>query len=84
MEDNKNNNRELPEVDQPSNEQGKSTLFAVITGIIMVTIYLGMAFLLVFTTLFVGKVPEWVRYMMGVVFFLYGIYRGYRVYVSRK
>jgi len=55
-----------------------------ITGIIMVTIYLGMAFLLVFTTLFVGKVPEWVRYMMGVVFFLYGIYRGYRVYVSRK
>ncbi|MBE6307567.1 MAG: hypothetical protein IJE18_03820 [Bacteroidaceae bacterium] len=84
MEDNKNNNSELPEVEQPSNEQGKSTLFAVITGIIMVTIYLGMAFLLVFTTLFVGKVPEWVRYMMGVVFFLYGIYRGYRVYVSRK
>lgn len=84
MEDNKNNNSELPEVEQPSNEQGESTLFAVITGIIMVTIYLGMAFLLVFTTLFVGKVPEWVRYMMGVVFFLYGIYRGYRVYVSRK
>lgn len=84
MEDNKNNNSVLPEVEQPSNEQGKSTLFAVITGIIMVTIYLGMAFLLVFTTLFVGKVPEWVRYMMGVVFFLYGIYRGYRVYVSRK
>lgn len=84
MEDNKNNNSELPEVEQPSNEQGKSTLFAVITGIIMVAIYLGMAFLLVFTTLFVGKVPEWVRYMMGVVFFLYGIYRGYRVYVSRK
>lgn len=84
MEDNKNNNSEMSEVEQPSGEQGKSSLFAIITGIIMVAIYLGMAFLLVFTTLFVGKVPEWVRYMMGVVFFLYGIYRGYRVYASRK
>jgi hypothetical protein len=45
---------------------------------------MGMAFLLVFTTLSVGKVPEWVRYMMGVVFFLYGIFRGYRVYTNRR
>lgn len=56
---------------------------SVIMGIVMTAIYMGMSFLLLFTNLFVGKVPEWVRYMMGVVFFLYGIYRGYRVYKSK-
>lgn len=63
---------------------GKVNLFAVIAGVIMVTIYLGMAFLLVFTNLFIGKVPEWVRFLMGGVFFVYGIFRGYRVYSSVK
>ena len=62
----------------------KNSLFAIITGSIMVAIYFGMAFLLVFTTLFIGKVPEWVRFFMGGVFFLYGIFRGYRVYRSAK
>ena len=56
---------------------------SVIMDIVMTAIYMGMSFLLLFTNLFVGKVPEWVRYMMGVVFFLYGIYRGYRVYKSK-
>lgn len=70
--------------EQDDSKPAKINLFAVISGVIMVAIYMGMAFLLVFTTLFVGKMPEWVRYMMGVVFFLYGIYRGYRVYVSRR
>lgn len=64
--------------------KSRTSLFAVITGIIMVTIYLGMAFLLLFTNMFVGKVAEWVRYLMGVVFFLYGIFRGYRVYASNR
>jgi membrane protein YdbS with pleckstrin-like domain len=59
-----------------------STISAIM-GIVMTAIYMGMSFLLLFTNLFVGKVPEWVRYMMGVVFFLYGIYRGYRVYKSK-
>ncbi len=59
-----------------------STISAIM-GIVMTAIYMGMSFLLLFTNLFVGKVPEWVRYMMGVVFFLYGIYRGYRVYKNK-
>ena len=70
--------------EQEAQEPAQLNLFALITGIIMVVIYMGMAFLLVFTTLFVGKVPEWVRYMMGVVFFLYGLFRGYRVYTNRR
>ncbi|MBR5002389.1 MAG: hypothetical protein IKY13_02620 [Bacteroidaceae bacterium] len=69
--------------EQEREESVKPSPFVIISGVIMVAIYMGMAFLLVFTTLFVGKVPEWVRYMMGVVFFLYGIYRGYRVYKSK-
>lgn len=64
--------------------QGPSSTFALVTGTIMTVIYLGMAFLLLFTTLFIGKVPEWVRYMMGVVFVVYGIFRGYRVYKGRR
>ena len=59
-----------------------STISAIM-GIIMTAIYMGMSFLLLFTNLFVGKVPEWVRYMMGVVLLVYGIYRGYRVYKSK-
>ena len=51
---------------------------------IMVAIYVGMAFLLLFTNLFIGKVPEWVRYLMGVVFFIYAIFRGYRVYANNR
>lgn len=57
---------------------------SAIMGLIMTAIYMGMSFLLLFTNLFVGKVPEWVRYLMGGVFFLYGIFRGYRVYKGRK
>lgn len=84
MSENIHDNEVDVTTEQDAHKPAKINLFAVISGVIMVAIYMGMAFLLVFTTLFVGKMPEWVRYMMGVVFFLYGIYRGYRVYVSRR
>lgn len=84
MSENIHDNEVDVTTEQDASKPAKINLFAVISGVIMVAIYMGMAFLLVFTTLFVGKMPEWVRYMMGVVFFLYGIYRGYRVYVSRR
>lgn len=84
MSENIHDNEVDVTTEQDACKPAKINLFAVISGVIMVAIYMGMAFLLVFTTLFVGKMPEWVRYMMGVVFFLYGIYRGYRVYISRR
>ena len=84
MSENIHDNEVDVTTEQDAHKPAKINLFAVISGVIMVAIYMGMAFLLVFTTLYVGKMPEWVRYMMGVVFFLYGIYRGYRVYVSRR
>ena len=68
------------------NEKAQSAPRAaiIIMGVIMVTIYMAMAFLLTFTNLFVGKVPEWVRYMMGVVFFVYGIFRAHRIFKTHK
>ncbi len=65
-------------------ERSKASLFRIVAGAIMVAIYLAMAFLLVFTTYFSHTVPAWVRYSMGLVFFVYGIFRGYRLYAGRK
>lgn len=77
-------NEEFDKDNNSNNMPAKVSVFAVIMGCIMVTIYMGMAFLLLFTNLFIGKMPEWVRYLMGVVFFVYGIFRGYRVYKSNR
>lgn len=65
----------------PAKEKGHVIL--IIMGLIMVAVYMGMSFLLLFTTFFQGAMPAWVRYTMGVVFFGYGVFRGFRVYKSR-
>ena len=80
MQENNNNTESQREESTPQ----RPAVVAMIMGGIMVAIYMGMAFLLTFTTLFVGKMPEWVRYMMGAVFFVYGIFRAYRVYKSHR
>ena len=80
MQENNNNTEPQREESTPQ----RPAVMAMIMGGIMVAIYMGMAFLLTFTTLFVGKMPEWVRYMMGAVFFVYGIFRAYRVYKSHR
>ncbi len=51
----------------------------VLLGIMMIAIYLGMSYLLLATSLF-SNLYDWVRYMMGAVFFVYGIFRGYRLF----
>lgn len=77
-------NEDLQKEYDNENAPRKAPIFAIIMGCIMVLIYMGMAFLLLFTSLFFGKMPEWVRYLMGVVFFVYGVFRGYRVYKSNR
>lgn len=47
-------------------------------GIFMVIIYLGMASLLVFSNMF--DIREPFRIIIGILFFLYGIFRGYRIW----
>ena len=49
----------------------------VVFGMIMIAIYLGMAYLLLFTSLF-SNLYDIVRYIMGGVFAVYGVFRGYR------
>ena len=46
-------------------------------------IYLGMAYLLLFTSLF-SNLYDIVRYIMGGVFAVYGVFRGYRLFVGMK
>ena len=55
----------------------------IVLGMVMIAIYLGMAYLLLFTTFF-SNLHDIVRYIMGVVFALYGIFRGYRLFVGMK
>ena len=52
-------------------------------GIFMLIFYLGMAYLLLFTTFF-SNLYDIVRYIMGVVFAVYGVFRGYRLFVGMK
>lgn len=56
----------------------------VVFGMIMIAIYLGMAYLLLFTSLFSNLYDIIVRYIMGGVFAVYGVFRGYRLFVGMK
>ncbi len=55
----------------------------IVFGMIMIAIYLGMAYLLLFTSLF-SNLYDIVRYIMGGVFAVYGVFRGYRLFVGMK
>ena len=55
----------------------------VVFGMIMIAIYLGMAYLLLFTSLF-SNLYDIVRYIMGGGFAVYGELRGYRLFVGMK
>ena len=55
----------------------------VVFGMILIAIYLGMAYLLLFTSLF-SNLYDIVRYIMGGVFAVYGVFRGYRLFVGMK
>ena len=58
--------------------------FFYLFGFFMMLVYWGMAFCLLFTTLFVDRIaPSW-RYMIGIVFFAYGVWRFVRQLRSRK
>ena len=55
----------------------------VVFGMIMIAIYLCMAYLLLFTWVF-SNLYDIVRYIMGGVFAVYGVFRGYRLFVGMK
>lgn len=53
-------------------------------GIFMVIIYLGMTFLLVFTNLFNENMSFPMRITVGILFFCYTLFRGYRLIKDSK
>lgn len=53
-------------------------------GIFMVMIYLGMTFLLVFTNLFNENMSFPMRITVGILFFYYTLFRGYRLIKDGK
>ncbi|SCD19812.1 putative membrane protein [Proteiniphilum saccharofermentans] len=54
--------------------------FSLVRGIMMVIVYVSVAYLLVFTPLFRGSIPAGIRIAFGVIFTAYGILRGYRLW----
>ena len=53
-------------------------------GIFMVMIYLGMTFLLVFTNLFNENMSFPMRITVGILFFCFTLFRGYRLIKDGK
>lgn len=74
----------------PEEEEGREVVptprkaVALGFGIFMIIIYVGMAVLLFMN--FFGWDPQWtwVRYFIGVVLVLYGIFRAYRYIINYK
>lgn len=60
------------------NKQSKSPI-RKIYGIFMVIFYLCVSILMVFTPIF-DSVHIAIRIIMGILFFVYGIFRGYRMW----
>ncbi len=65
-------------------EQKKNNM-RLIWGIIIVSIYLIIAFIFVFAPNSIFKDNTWViRIAMGILLFLYGLFRGYRLWKDMK
>lgn len=54
--------------------------FKLIWGMMMIIIYLSVSYLLVFTPMFKESIPSAIRIAFGVIFTVYGILRGYRLW----
>ncbi len=54
------------------------SLVMYLFGIFMLVFYLGMAYLLLFSKVLAERMSPTVRYVMGGVFLIYGLFRLYR------
>ncbi|MDR1653552.1 MAG: hypothetical protein LBS01_07910 [Prevotellaceae bacterium] len=58
--------------------------FRPVFGILMVIVYLSMAYMLVFTNIFADTLYKPLRIIFSVVFSVYGVFRGYRLWKDKK
>ncbi|WP_101689656.1 hypothetical protein [Dysgonomonas massiliensis] len=63
------------------NKNKKSLRF--VWSFVMIFVYLSVAYMLTQTKIF-ENISETIRYAMAVVFAVYGIFRGYRLYKHGK
>ncbi|HBL71795.1 MAG TPA: hypothetical protein DD409_02225 [Bacteroidales bacterium] len=57
--------------------------FRLVWGLLMVIIYLGMCYMLIFTSLFDTFSPT-LRYIFGGIFLLYGVFRAFKIWQNRR
>ncbi len=58
--------------------------FPLLVGTLIILIYFLMAYMLVCSKFFAEDFSELVRYSLGGIFFVYAIYRTYRLYAGTK
>lgn len=47
-------------------------------GLFMILFYVGLSYIMIFSPIFVERISAPMRYGLGALFFIYGIFRGYR------
>lgn len=76
MNDNQINSTESKNTPQ----RKKATMrWGAVFGLFMIAIYFSMAYLTLFTNHFFWMI-DWARYSLGVIFVVYGLWRGYRYF----
>lgn len=73
-----NNNADLHRPDHRGNHPSTPQIMRNVFGIFMILVYIGMGVLLFMNFFRFDESFTWVRYVGGVLFILYGIWRGYR------
>lgn len=72
----------------PQTEEGREVVpspkkaMAIAFGIFMIILYVGMGILLIINIFHWDASFTWVRYLIGIVLIIYGIFRAYRYYVG--
>lgn len=65
------------------NKQNKKS-FRFLWSLLMIFIYMGISYMLVFTPIFEGSIDKNIRIGMAVLLTVYGIFRGYRLWKLGK
>lgn len=69
----------MSRLNSEENKRSKLSAIYYVFGLFMILFYLGMAYIMIFSPIFAERVSDPLRYGMGTLFFLYGIFRAYRL-----
>ena len=62
----------------------RTSAFSYVLAISMAVFYMAFAVFLVFSPIFEATFSLPVRIVVGIVFFLYALFRGYRIFKNKK